>query len=390
MIAFVEENLLYSFSNKPLVPDIVLLVHTGQELLQLEKKVEDLNKCLENHLDRGQMEFDFCIPKYARLRAHILQWNNLKYVKTVMDHFDDRQREDFCNSPFRYLAKVPEIQFSAQLIQQLVFRTIRIDKVNELWFSVQGNLMRFGLQEYTLVTGLRCSVFPVGDDFDRVLERRLLKERVGYRRLLHGFQGFWAKKFQKTKRRQEKEITYTIHDFPIAMQVWAYEAVPEIGEHFGQQVGERMPRLLSWSARKQPQHRTTVVRPQFNASHASSGSGGQLARQDSDDGVSSGGSAEDETSGDGDGDGSQTVIATVTIPRIVARTPVSDPATVRIPAEDRRVRLPHLGRHTFLLQCEGRRWRHGQFENLDQASPEGRWKSCCWTKESSLKCDSGP
>ncbi|CAA2987148.1 Hypothetical predicted protein [Olea europaea subsp. europaea] len=140
-----------------------------------------------------------------------------------MDHFDDRQREDFHKSPFGYLAEVPEIQFSAQLIQQLLFRTIHTDKVNELWFNVQGNLMRFGLQVYTLVTRLRCGVFPEGDNIDRVLERRRLKER-------------------------------------------------------------------------------TVVGPQFNLSHAGSGSGGRLARQDSDDGVFSGGSAEDETSGDDDGD----------------------------------------------------------------------------------------
>ncbi|CAA2963495.1 Hypothetical predicted protein [Olea europaea subsp. europaea] len=156
-----------------------------------------------------------------------------------MDHFNDRQREDFRNSPFGYLAEVPKIQFSAQLIQQQVFKTIHTDKVNELWFNVQGNLMRFGLQEYTLVTGLRCSVFPEGDDFDQVLER------IGYRRLLHGFRGFWTKKIQKAKKRQEKEITYAIHSFPIAMQVWAYEASPEIGERFGQRVGERIPRLLS-------------------------------------------------------------------------------------------------------------------------------------------------
>ncbi|XP_022880715.1 uncharacterized protein LOC111397983 [Olea europaea var. sylvestris] len=259
--------------------------------------------------DTGLMEFDYCIPEEARLRAHISQRSNLKYVKTVMDIFDDRQRDEFRNSPLWYLAEVAEIQFSAQLIQQLVFRTIRTDKVNELWFNVQGNMMRFGLQEYTLVTGLRCGVFPEGDEFDRVLERRRLKERyfksmenislaqlqttigrpstaradryklglvlivegvfnapdnnvgidlrtlsivddldiffaypwgrVGYRRLLHGFRGFWAKKFLKAKRRQEKEVTYTIHGFPIAMQVWAYEVVPEIGECFGQRVGNK-------------------------------------------------------------------------------------------------------------------------------------------------------
>ncbi|XP_022871263.1 uncharacterized protein LOC111390444 [Olea europaea var. sylvestris] len=182
---------------------------------------------------------------------------------------------------------------SAQLIQQLVFRTICIDKVYKLWFNVEGHFMRFDLQEYALVMGLRYGVFLEGGEFDRLLERRRLKKgyfksndkillaqhqsalarpstpqadlyklglvlivervfnaldnnvgihlptlsiiddmdlffaypwgRVGYRRLLHGFRGIWAKKFQKVKRKKEKEITYT---------VWAYKVLPKVGECF--------------------------------------------------------------------------------------------------------------------------------------------------------------
>ncbi|CAA3011329.1 Hypothetical predicted protein [Olea europaea subsp. europaea] len=100
------------------------------------------------------MEFEFCISKDARLRAHISQQSNFKYVKTVMDHFDERQRDDFRNSSLGYPAEVLDIQFSVQLIQQLMFRTVRTDKVYELWFSMQGHLMRFGLLEYVLVTNM--------------------------------------------------------------------------------------------------------------------------------------------------------------------------------------------------------------------------------------------
>ncbi|CAA2976995.1 Hypothetical predicted protein, partial [Olea europaea subsp. europaea] len=91
------------------------------------------------------MEFEFCIPQDARLLVHISQRSNFKYVKTVMDHFDEWQRKDFHNSSFGYLAEVPDIQFSVQLIQQLVFNIVRTEKVYELWFSMQGHLMRFGL-----------------------------------------------------------------------------------------------------------------------------------------------------------------------------------------------------------------------------------------------------
>ncbi|XP_022889391.1 uncharacterized protein LOC111404893 isoform X2 [Olea europaea var. sylvestris] len=230
------------------------------------------------------MEFKFRIPEDARLRAHISQRSNLKLVKTVMDHFDERQREDFRNSSLEYLAEISDIQLSAQLIQQLAFRTIHTNKLYELWFSVQEHLTRFGLQEYALVTGLRRGSFPEGAEYERVLQKRRLKERyfksnnkislaqlqstmarssmpradryklglvlilegvfnapdnnvgihlptlsivdnlaifftypwgrVGYRRLLHEFRGTWAKKFQKVKKRKEKEIIYTATTFP--------------------------------------------------------------------------------------------------------------------------------------------------------------------------------
>ncbi|CAA3023368.1 Hypothetical predicted protein [Olea europaea subsp. europaea] len=111
------------------------------------------------------MGFEFLIPKDTRLRAHISQRSNLKYVKIVMGHFDERQCEDFRNSPLGYLADVPDIQFSAQLILQLVFRIVWTEKVNELWFNVQGHLMRFDLQEYAIMTGLRCGLFPEGGRF---------------------------------------------------------------------------------------------------------------------------------------------------------------------------------------------------------------------------------
>ncbi|CAA3013059.1 Hypothetical predicted protein [Olea europaea subsp. europaea] len=54
------------------------------------------------------MKFEFRIPKSARLRAHISQRSNLKYMKIVMDQFDERHREDFCNSSLGYLADVPD------------------------------------------------------------------------------------------------------------------------------------------------------------------------------------------------------------------------------------------------------------------------------------------
>ncbi|CAA2971828.1 Hypothetical predicted protein [Olea europaea subsp. europaea] len=123
------------------------------------------------------MDFQFLVPKNVRLPARISQRSNLKYIKTVMDNFDDRLRADFRDSCLGFLTDVPEIQFFAQLIQALVCRGIHCDKFHELWFNVQGHLTRFGLQEYAIVTGLHVGSFPEGDRYTKALEKRRLKEK---------------------------------------------------------------------------------------------------------------------------------------------------------------------------------------------------------------------
>ncbi|CAA3005804.1 Hypothetical predicted protein [Olea europaea subsp. europaea] len=94
-----------------------------------------------------------------------------------MDNLDDRLRADFRNSCLGFLADVPEIQFSAQLIQALVCREIRGDEPHELWFNVQGHLTRFRLQEYAIIIGLHAGSFSEGDRYTKALEKRRLKEK---------------------------------------------------------------------------------------------------------------------------------------------------------------------------------------------------------------------
>ncbi|CAA2987285.1 Hypothetical predicted protein [Olea europaea subsp. europaea] len=280
------------------------------------------------------MEFEFLIPESARLQAHILQRSNLKYVKTVMDHFDERHREDFRNS----------------------------------FLGMQGHLLRFGLQEYALVTGLRCGAFLEGAEFDRLLERRRLKERyfksndkislaqlqsamarsstpradryklglvlilervfnapdnnvgihlstlsivgdlnlffaypwgrVGYRNLFHGFRGTWAKKFQKAKRRKEKEkeIMYTVHDFPISIQLHVYAKLRPTDAEVQQPYFSTLVPYDEHPVSILDDIAKIAVAPQFNASGGDGRDGGHAARKDSKDEAFEGGRSEEQTS----------------------------------------------------------------------------------------------
>ncbi|CAA3029310.1 Hypothetical predicted protein [Olea europaea subsp. europaea] len=144
----------------------------------------------------GYMDFEFLVPNDARLRADISQRSNLRYVKIALEHFDDQQRTDFRNSCLWFLSEVPDLQFSAQLIQQFVFCCIQTDKAHELWFNVQGHLAKFCLQK----------------------------------RLIRGFRGSLGRKFADAKQKKEKAVTYTIHGFPTTMQIWAFKTMPKIGD----------------------------------------------------------------------------------------------------------------------------------------------------------------
>ncbi|CAA2965345.1 Hypothetical predicted protein [Olea europaea subsp. europaea] len=151
--------------------------------------------------------------------------------------------------------------------------------------------------------------------------------RVGYRRLLHGFRGSFARKFQKAKRRKEKEITCTVHGFPIAMQVWAFEEILEIGERFDQRVEAEQPYLSSLMLYDDPlvpmldDIVRTVVASQIHSLYVESGGGGQSGGQDLEDRVRSGRSGDGETSGDDEVMESREVIVKATTVRIPVTFP---------------------------------------------------------------------
>ncbi|XP_048330044.2 uncharacterized protein LOC107419213 isoform X2 [Ziziphus jujuba] len=48
--------------------------------------------------------------------------------------------------------------------------------------------------------------------------------------------------------------SYDLKGFPLAFQVWAFEAIPEFGKHFGERRETRCPRMVGWHATTQPSH----------------------------------------------------------------------------------------------------------------------------------------
>ncbi|XP_022844163.1 uncharacterized protein LOC111367489 [Olea europaea var. sylvestris] len=51
-------------------------------------------------------------------------------------------------------------------------------------------------------------------------------------------------------------MTYILYGFPLAVQVWAYEAISELGARFSSKTCDDVPRMLRWSGTKQPHSQT--------------------------------------------------------------------------------------------------------------------------------------
>ncbi|CAA2967677.1 Hypothetical predicted protein [Olea europaea subsp. europaea] len=98
------------------------------------------------------------------------------------------------------------------------------------------------------------------------------------------------------KMKNEKDVRNTIHEFSIAMQIWAFEAVPELDERFDERFGtvpDRPVQFLDNFAR-------SVVGPQFHeVTLASGGHEGSGAGDDQDDEFGAG-LEDDETSASDD------------------------------------------------------------------------------------------
>ncbi|CAA3029002.1 Hypothetical predicted protein [Olea europaea subsp. europaea] len=94
----------------------------------------------------ADINFEPLVPENAHLQGHISQRSNLLYVKIVVEHFDERQREDFCNSCLGFLLEVGDL------------RVYPRDGI-KVWSSPDDNIM------------------------ERVLDKRRLKDKYGHSRL---------------------------------------------------------------------------------------------------------------------------------------------------------------------------------------------------------------
>ncbi|CAA0834161.1 Unknown protein [Striga hermonthica] len=263
--------------------------------------------CLSSMLLGTEREYAFNIPPTCS--GVVTNRCDLKVVEHVFKNLDDEHQDLFVESCFRPLVHIPELKLSSQLIHHLVARTLKSpdNEKDDVWFKFGENEARFGLQEFFLVSGLK-----IVDDVSYDVPKRssslldLFKENKGKimkKGLLEQFDGLVDKKDADLKyklgllivfetlvderwfhlvedleqfnnypwgnlsyeynvklfkrktlgiKKKTNAIKYSLHGFPLAIMVWAFEALPELGRKFGQTYGGgRLPRMISWKMSKQ-------------------------------------------------------------------------------------------------------------------------------------------
>ncbi|XP_022899344.1 uncharacterized protein LOC111412647 [Olea europaea var. sylvestris] len=253
------------------------------------------------------------------------QVSNTKYISVVINKLDPQQKRQLEDSCIGHVARLPELKLSAQLIHEMVNRSVVCRKRFEAWFKVNQRFARFGLPEFALITGLKCSPVPKGAEVDKILEKTHLQDKmfanmdqitcsdlekaflkcanrndryklglaliiegvfnsrdrnvginsttlsivddldffnaypwgtVCFQLLIKSLLRGWGRKADMVKVNDCDRMTYTLYGFPLAVQIWTYEAIPELGARFSSKTCDDVPRMLRWSGMKQPHSRT--------------------------------------------------------------------------------------------------------------------------------------
>ncbi|KAL6560687.1 hypothetical protein OROGR_004246 [Orobanche gracilis] len=244
--------------------------------------------------------------------ATITNRSNIKVINEVYEKLDKKCKEKLETSCFGSLLKLGRIKLASQIVHNLILRLAKNNTEKEAWFVIGNKLARFGLQEFVLVTGLKAGRFEdvktygvdsplvknyfknsqgkitrqdVYNAFDRCKKRPIDKYKLGLLVILsyvilaaeeNTFLDLWwfdlvddVERFNKypwanlsfeyTIRVLKRNLTdvlnaqqcrYTLHGFPLALMVWAFEAIPTLGNKFATKHGNGIPRIIAWEMQK--------------------------------------------------------------------------------------------------------------------------------------------
>lgn len=122
----------------------------------------------------GLQFWDYYVPLSDHYSTRISVHTNCIIVKHLKDTLDDQQIEMFRRTGFGYFVDLLEFFIQNQLIHSLLLRKVVSPKYDELWIKMNSIKLRFGLEEFCIITCLKCNGDP-NKDYEYVKSSRLME-----------------------------------------------------------------------------------------------------------------------------------------------------------------------------------------------------------------------
>ena len=121
----------------------------------------EIGLCLTVFIFISLQDSVFMIPQKKRFPCKIQTFNQMDVIEDLKNTFSDKQKDLFKATVFGHFLSMPNICFQAQLVHHVLLREVYSDKEDrEFWFNIKGSVVRYSVEEFCLITGLKCD----GDD----------------------------------------------------------------------------------------------------------------------------------------------------------------------------------------------------------------------------------
>lgn len=260
----------------------------------------------------GDLEIGSSIvrPK-KRYRPRVGAQTNVEAVNMLKEKLDAKQIQMFRETCFGRFLDLPPVVVQHQLAHSLLLREVVEEKDDALWISVKDVKLRFGLVEFGIITGLKCTgdaykccdsdgmgqlintYFPSEQSrvakqslIDCINDKRFKSDedavKLAVLYFIHTFLFSTVKRKHITRddfelvesgeyetypwgkavfkaimkamkgKLQGKPSFYRLGGLPLAFQCWFYECCPYVNNKIAFRVDDKVPRILSWKVTKQP------------------------------------------------------------------------------------------------------------------------------------------
>lgn len=137
------------------------------------------------------MEFIVPPENHTRAKCHAVIKHD--QISSLYELLSPKQISEFADSCFGHFLSLPSFVMQYQLIHNLLLRELKQPNPYEIWIGVAGMKLRFGIAEFSMVTGMRC----VGSH-----------DKQKYARLSNSFLNTYYKGMKKVTKQNVRDILF--------------------------------------------------------------------------------------------------------------------------------------------------------------------------------------